>query len=157
MLNKGNAILPIYLFLPKRRLYRIIFLIIISMNKLIQKPIILLIALLLISPFFSCSKDKDEGNKNLETIFDPIAGFSYQAINMNNQVKVVFTNTSLRAQKYLWKFGYNNSQSQEVNPTFYYPKLSQPASYLINLKATDTASKKDNYTSQTIQIPALGK
>ena len=123
------------------------------MKKLTAKPFGLLFILLVIVPILSCSKE--EGNPNLETIFDPIAGFTYQAINMNDQVKVVFTNTSFRAQKYVWKFGYNDHQSQEVNPTFYYPNLSQPASYLINLKATDTASKKDNYTSQTIQIPAL--
>ncbi|MGV6861709.1 MAG: PKD domain-containing protein [Putridiphycobacter sp.] len=66
----------------------------------------------------------------------PVAAFSYTPQNTDvSHTEVEFTNSSLDADDYIWDFGDESAQSNEVDPIHEYPEV--PGQYLITLIASN--------------------
>ncbi len=75
----------------------------------------------------------------------PVADFTY---TIQNDTEVVFTNTSINANSYLWFFGTGDTSSA-VSPTYAY---SAPGTYTVCLVAINAACNLSDSTCKSITI-----
>ena len=80
------------------------------------------------TPEFDCTKDKDVRFTNFSTYGSDI--------------------------QYTWDFGYYNSKSSAVSPSFFYPALTVDSTYKIKLVVKNTACGKTDSVIQSITVPA---
>jgi PKD repeat protein len=83
------------------------------------------------------------GNCNPPT---PVAGFTYSVGNTSLPVTITFTNTSINATSWLWKFG-DSTSSTDQNPAHTYNVAGDFPVYL-----TATGTSGSNTVSQVIHI-----
>jgi len=111
----------------------------------------LIVILTLLSSLWvvSCDDDEQQPDYYVDT---PIAGFTYTGNEGPAPVVVQFYNTSLNADQFEWDFG-DGGSSQERDPQHtFYNSSSEVKTFLVVLKATDSASGLYQRKSKTIAV-----
>jgi hypothetical protein len=100
-----------------------------------------------------CKKPKDQQDYYIDT---PIAGFTWTGNEGPAPVTVQFVNTSEYSDTYQWDFGDGYSSYESDPQHTYHNTSSEPLSFLVILKATDSASGQFDRKSKTIVIQPGG-